>query len=106
MADAVEHRTALHDHAGRLDVAETMRVVRAGPDRIGDIVSDLARVNVEGRGNLNVADMVTADISVHQPGNRLVRIGVPIVGQPLDERTRAIANSDNANTHPTLVLNS
>ena len=49
---------ALDGHAERLDVGEPHRVVRRLEDRLAEVTPDLALVDVEGRGELDVADVV------------------------------------------------
>ena len=78
-ANSVKHGTALDDDAGLCDVRETTGVVRRGPDRVGDVAADLVGVDVEGRGELDVADVVAADIHVHEPRHGLVRFCIPVV---------------------------
>jgi len=62
----------MHDNAGLRNAGKAVGVVRAGPDRFGDIATHFVCVHVEGRGYLNVAHMIAADIGVHEAGDRLV----------------------------------
>ena len=54
-------------HVGELD-----RVVRVGPDRLGEVLADLALDDVEGGDELDVADVVAAEVDVHQAGDEVV----------------------------------
>ena len=54
-------------------VGEAVGVVGLGADRLGHVAADLAGVDVEGGGDLDVADVIAAELDVHQPGDRLVR---------------------------------
>jgi hypothetical protein len=54
-------------------------------DRLGYVTPDLLGVNIEGGGNLHIADMITAEIDVHQPRNRFVRPRVGIIGKALNK---------------------
>ena len=49
-------------------VAELQRVVLAGEDRLGEVLADLVGVDVERRRELDVADVVAAEVDVHEPG--------------------------------------
>ena len=60
----------------------------AREDRLADVAPDLAGVDVEGRGHLDVADVVAAELDVHQPGRRLVGGRLGVVAEPLHERAR------------------
>ena len=72
MADAVEDRAALHLDPRGARLGETHGIVGLGEDRLADVPADLAGLDVEGRGDLDVADMVAAEIDVHDAGRRFV----------------------------------
>ena len=94
LADAVERHAALDRDAGRRDLGELDRVVRMRPDRLGEVDADLALDDVECSDDFDVADVVAAEIDVHQAGDELVRLRVLVVGQALHERVRAVADAD------------
>ena len=52
-------------HVGELD-----RVVLARPDRLGQVLADLVGVDVEGRRELDVTDVVAAEVDVHETRHR------------------------------------
>ena len=84
-----------------------MRIVGFREDRIGDVPAYLRLVDVEGGGELDIADMIAAELHIHQPRNRHVAARFGIMGQSLHEGRRAIADADNtdpelARTHATL----
>ncbi len=93
-ADAVERPAALDDYAGGGNIRKAERVIGSGVDGFGDIAPDLRSGDVEGRGDLDIADVISAEIGMHQPRNRLVLLRVAIECQPLDEGGRAIADTD------------
>jgi hypothetical protein len=66
------------------DVGELDRVVRVRPDRVGEILSDLALDHVEGGGELDVADVVAAEVDVHEAGDELVVRRVLVVLDALE----------------------
>ena len=76
-------------HVGELD-----RVVLARPDRLGEVLADLLGVDVEGGDELDVADVVAAEVDVHQAGDLLGRVGVLVVLDALDEGVGAVADAD------------
>jgi hypothetical protein len=52
------------------DLRELDRVVLPRPDRLAEVLADLLDVDVEGRGELDVANVVAAEVDVHQAGDR------------------------------------
>src|SRR5690242_16020647 len=94
----------MHGHAGALDRRKAMRVVRRGPDRVGHVVSDLAGIDVKCRGDLDVTDVIAAEVHIHQARDRLIGVGVAIVREPLDEGAGAIADADDADADTASVL--
>src|SRR4051794_7161308 len=76
------------------DVGELDRVVLTRPDRLGEVLADLLGVDVEGGDELDVADVVAAEVDVHQPRDFVGRIGVLVVLDALDEAVGAVADAD------------
>ena len=70
LADPVVRHPAADGDAGLRDVGELDRVVRVRPDRLGEVLADLVGGDVEGGGELDVADVVAAEVDVHQARGR------------------------------------
>src|SRR4051794_1331607 len=104
LTDAVQHRPATNDDAGLGNRGKTMRVVRSRKNRLRNVVPHLVGVDVESRRNLDVADVIAADVGVHQARNRLIGFGVSIVSEALDQGACAIAHPDNTDAHASSVL--
>ena len=94
LAEAVVGHAALDLDADVRHVGELDRVVLARPDRLGEVLADLLRVDVEGGDELDVADVVAAEVDVHQAGDFLGRVGVLVVLDALDEGVGAVADAD------------
>ena len=86
---AVDRHAELLRHLGELD-----RVVLARPDRFAQILADLLGVDVEGRGELDVAHVVAAEVDVHQAGHALIGVGVAVVVDALHEGRGTVADAD------------
>ena len=65
-----------------------------GPDRLGEVLADLVRVDVERGGELDVADVVAAEVDVHEARDALGGVGVLVVLDALHEGGRAVADAD------------
>ena len=76
-------------HLGELD-----RVVLPRPDRLGEVLADLLGVDVEGGDELDVADVVAAELDVHQARDFVRGVGVLVVLDALDEGVGAVADAD------------
>src|SRR6185437_9530254 len=72
--------------------AKDFGAVRLGEDRLGDVLADLALIDVPCGDDLNVAGPIAADVRVHEP-DRLVR-SVSIISEALDERAGAVPDAD------------
>src|SRR5262249_35976282 len=70
--DAVEGAAATDGQAEFGDVGEADGVVGLGEDGFGEVVTDFALVDVEGRHELDIANVVAAEIDVHEAGDELV----------------------------------
>ena len=103
LADAVVRHAARDVDAGLRHVGELDRVVRERPDRVGEILADLALDDVEGGGELDVRDVVAAEVDVHQAGDELVRLRVLVVLDALQERVGAVADADDRDAHLVLL---
>jgi hypothetical protein len=96
LADAVVRHAAVHGDPELLrgPVRELDRVVRVGPDRLAEVLADLRGVDVERGRELDVADVVAAEVDVHEARDLLRRIRVGVVVHALDERVGAVADAD------------
>ena len=99
LADAVEGRAALHGDVGRRHVGDLDGVVLRREDRLGQVEADLLGVDVERGDELHVADVVLAELHVHQAGHGGVLVGVLVVLHALHKRGRAVAYADNRDPH-------
>src|SRR5205807_9749081 len=61
---------------------------------VGEILADLVGRDVEGGGELDVADVVTAEVHVHEAGDELIVRRVLVVLAALQQRVRAVADTD------------
>ena len=81
-------------HVGELD-----RVVVAGEDGVGEILADLVLVDVERGRKFDIANVVTAQVHVHQTRDRCSGFGVAIELDALHQRRRAVAHSQDRNSY-------
>ena len=104
LADAVVRHAAGDLDAGLRDVGELDRVVRMRPHRVGEVVADLALDDVERRRELDVADVVAAEVDVHEAGDELILVRVLVVLAALEQRVGAVADADDGDAHLAVVL--
>ena len=91
---AVVSHAALDRKVELRDLAEGERVVGLDEDRLRQILADLVLVDVEGRDELDVADVVSAQIDVHQARYEVRLIGIGVVIAALDQAACAVADAD------------
>jgi hypothetical protein len=101
LAEAVMRHAAVDGHVELRHVGELHRVVLARPDRLGQVFADLVLIDVERRRELDVGDVVSADVHVHEARNRLVGVRVLVVLDALHEGRCAVAHAHNR--HPDLL---
>jgi hypothetical protein len=94
LADAVVRHAAGDLDAGLRHVGELDRVVGVGPDRVCEVDADLALDDVERGDELDVRDVVPAEVDVHEPGNRILRRRVLVVLDALEEGVGAVPDAD------------
>ena len=102
LADAVVRHAARDRDARLRHVGELDRVVRVRPDRVGEVDADLALDDVERGRELDVGDVVAAEVDVHEPRDERVTVGVLVVLDALEEGVGAVADADDGDAH--LVL--
>jgi hypothetical protein len=61
---------------------------------VREVLADLRRGHVERGGELDVADVVAAQVDVHEAGDELIGVGVAVVLDALEQRIRAVADAD------------
>ena len=94
LADAVVGHAAVDRDPGLRHVGELDRVVRVRPDRVGEVLADLVGGDVERGRELDVGDVVAAEVDVHQAGDELVVRRVLVVLHALEQRVGAVADAD------------
>src|SRR5215218_353895 len=94
LAEAVVGHAAVDGDAHVGDVGELDRVVLPRPDRLAEVFADLLGVDVEGGDELDVADVVAAEVDVHQARHFLAGVRVLVVLDALDEAVGAVADAD------------
>ena len=67
-------------------------------DRLGEVVPHFSACNVERGDAFDVADMVAAEIEMHQTGDRDLAGGAAVKLDPLDQRGGAIPDANDR--HP------
>ncbi|CAM5349417.1 hypothetical protein SHIRM173S_10185 [Streptomyces hirsutus] len=78
-AETVEGVAALDRHTGAGDVADLDGVVLESADGVSEVEADLLGVHVESGDELDVADVVIAELDVHQARHLGRRVGVLVV---------------------------
>ncbi len=71
LAETVVGHAAVDGDAEMRDIGELDRVVGRGVDRLAQVLADLVDIDVEGGGELDVADVIAAEVDVHQTGDEL-----------------------------------
>src|SRR6476620_5167794 len=99
LAQAVQGVAALDGDAGRRDVGNLDGVVFAGQDGVGQVLPHLLAVDVERSNELDVADVVLAELHVHQARDRGLGVGIFVVLDALDQRSGAVTYADDCNTN-------
>ena len=89
----------LDGDAGRRDVGDLDGVVFAGQDGVGQVLPHLLAVDVERGNELDVADVVLAELHVHQARDRGLGVGIFVVLDALDQRSGAVTYADDCNTN-------
>src|SRR5205814_7465600 len=66
-------------------------VVGLGEDRFGKVEAHLVLVDVEGGDKLDIADVIAAEVDMHESRDRGLRRRVAVVVHALDQRRGAVA---------------
>ena len=102
-ADPVVGHPARDLHACARHIGESVGVVRRLIDRVGEVLAHLVPVHVDSSDEVDVTDVITAEVDVHDPGDTVARLGVAVVVHALHERARAVADTDDRDTDPLLL---
>ena len=98
-AQAVVRHAAMDLDAEIGHVGELDGVVLTAADGFAEIFADLFDVDIEGGGELDVADVIAAEIDVHQARHELVVRGILVILDALNERRGAVTDADNGDAH-------
>src|SRR5207253_3740823 len=86
-------------HTAPWDVGEAVGVVRRLVDGVGEILADLVPVDIERRDEVDVADVIAAEVDVHDPRDTVAGFGVPVIVDALHERARAVTATDDSDAY-------
>src|SRR6266545_5300208 len=92
-AEPVERAPTLDLHPEGWHVCESDGVVLAGGDRLREVAPDLLGVDVEGGDELEVTDVVAPDLDVHETGDVVAGLSVPVIVDALHQGRRAVAHT-------------
>ena len=84
----------LDAHLG--DVGELEGIVGLGEDGIGKILADLVLIDIEGGGEVDITDMVTAQVDVHEPWDEIHFPGLLVELDALHQGGAAVADADDS----------
>jgi hypothetical protein len=76
------------------DLGELDRVVRVRPHCLRQVLADLVCGDVERCRELDVGDVVPAEVDVHQAGDELIGRRVLVVLDALEQGVGAVADAD------------
>ena len=99
LAEAVVEHAAVDAHAHRGHVGELEGVVRRREDGLRYVFADLVGVDVEGGDEVDVADVVAAEVRVHDARDRLLVAGVAVEVDALHQRGGAIPYADDGHVY-------
>jgi hypothetical protein len=97
--EAVVSHPAVYGHAELRYRGEAHRVVRLLADRLAEVLADLAGVDVEGRRELDVADVVGAEPRVHEAGDERIVRRLSVVVDTLHEGGCTVADADDGDSN-------
>src|SRR5581483_6145298 len=100
LAPPVERRAPEDLDAEVPDLGEADGVVLAPEDGLAEVLADLGVVHVEGADELHVADVVAAELHVHQAGDAVAGVGVAVVLDALHEAAGAVADAGDGDADP------
>ena len=78
--------TAVDLHAQLGDIGKLIGVVGRAVDGFAEVFAHFVLVNVKGSDKFNVANMIAAQVDVHQTGDEFIFVGIAVVVNPLHQR--------------------
>ena len=78
-------------------IAELVGVVGRGEHRLGEVFAHLILINIKGGDEVDIANVVTAQVNVHYPRHELVFFSFLVEVDPLDKRAGAVSHADDGN---------
>jgi hypothetical protein len=100
LAEAVVGHAAVDGHAQVRDLRELDRVVLSRPDGLRKILANLLGVDVERGRELDVGDVVAAEIDVHEARDPRGGIRVLVVVDALHESRCAVPDAHDGHPYP------
>ncbi|MGA8550165.1 MAG: hypothetical protein WB678_08005 [Stellaceae bacterium] len=79
---------------GRADRGEALGIVGRGGDGLGQIPTDFSLGDVEGSDEIDIGDVIAAEVEMHDPGNGPVTGRVAVELDALHQGRGAVSDAD------------
>ena len=89
----------MDDHPGRGHVGDLDGVVLRCTDRLRQVEPHLRGINVEGRHEFDVRDVVVPELDVHQAAHPVRGVSIRVMGHTLDQRRCTVADADDGDAN-------
>ena len=91
---------AAHDRHVQLGhVGELVRIVRVRKDGLGKIEPDFGVNDINGRAEFDIADVIPAQVDMHQAGNAVGFSGIAVKMNTLHQRRGAVTHANDRDAH-------
>ena len=90
---------AIHIRAEMWDIRELVGIIGGREDRLTQVIPHFILININSGGELDIANMIAAEIHMHQAWDKIVGLSIPVVLYTLHQRTGTVANAYNSYTH-------
>jgi len=99
LAQPVMGHAAHYGHVQVRDVRELHRVVGVGKNGLGEVFADLGVYDVDCGRKLDVANVIAAQVDVHQAGNPVSVGGIAVELDALHQGRGAVAHANDRDSH-------
>src|SRR5437762_1859078 len=86
-----------HPHMG--NISKTVGVIRLSIDSLTEILSHFVSIYIKSCSKLNIFDMISAKIHMHQSWHEIIRLRIPVIVDALHEGTGTVSDTDNGNAY-------
>src|SRR5437667_10922646 len=81
------------------NIGKTVGIIGRSMDGLAEVLADFIAIYIKCCGKLDIFDMISAKIHMHQSWHEIIRLRIAVIMDALHEGTGAVSYANNSNAY-------